>query len=65
MRNQDKVAFGIGAGVGLTKLEYFSIHCLQGILAKRFDEAGENYKETVADAIEYAQELLNQLENET
>ena len=49
---------------GLTKLEYFSIKCLQGILSKQFDEEGEDCKNTVSDAIEYAKELLKQLEDE-
>ena len=47
---------------GLTKLEYFAGLAMQGIIAHKFDEDGEYCEGTVADAIEYAKELLKQLE---
>jgi len=47
--------------IGLTKREYFAGLAMQGILAKNFDNNGENLEETISDALEYADELLKQL----
>jgi hypothetical protein len=51
---------------GLTKLELISAMCLQGILSYPFrqNEPYENTFERVSSAIEYAKELLKQLEAE-
>jgi hypothetical protein len=47
---------------GLTKLEYFSIECLKGILSNpTYTSKTEN---NCSRSIEYAKELLKQLENE-
>lgn len=54
---------GVNLDGGLTKLEYFAGLAMQGIIAHKFDEDGENCEGTIADAIEYAKELIKQLEN--
>lgn len=48
---------------GLTKLEYFSIHCLHGMLS---NSSYINDTEKLSKrSIEYAKELLKQLEDES
>jgi hypothetical protein len=49
-------------GLKLTKLEYFSIHCLKGLLSK--DVGNYTAEEKVFVAIGCAKELLKQLEDE-
>jgi hypothetical protein len=67
MKNGDQPIKPLATGssyhcTGLTKREYFASLALQSIMAKKFDDPNEYKRETVADAIEYADELLKQLE---
>ena len=55
--------------LGLTKREYFAGLALQGLISSFTEKAsyggwGTEMKETIKCAIDYADELLKQLENE-
>jgi len=49
---------------GLTKLEYFSIKCLQGILSNNSSSIFVFKSSNTEMAINYAKELIKQLEND-
>ena len=54
--------------IGLTKREYFAVLALQGLISSFTEKAsyggwGTEMKETIKCAIDYADELLKQLEN--
>jgi hypothetical protein len=68
--NQNESAFPIigekvSTRYGLTKLEYFSIKCLQGLLSNSHITETKFQQRIINDSIEYAKELLKQLENES
>jgi hypothetical protein len=70
MKNTEENAFPLIANnfihYGLTKREYFAIKCLQGLLNSNTHQSGIYTKQLASRAskfaIEYADELLRQLE---
>lgn len=50
---------------GLTRREYYAIQLFNGLIVGRRMTAAAAHKKLVADAIRYADELINQLEKMT
>lgn len=47
--------------IGIAQKRDMALETLNGVLSHKFDEPGENRKESVSDAIEYSEEVIQQV----